>query len=137
MPMVLRLHKESKLSAWNLDDYLSEIDEQNSICLVAKIEKKIAGFMVTRLILAESYAELLNIAVSEEFKRQKIGQILLNRTLENCQKSGLDSILLEVRMSNLTAIMFYKKNSFEVVAERKNFYSNPSENGYTMRRIIK
>lgn len=137
VPMVLRLHNESKLSAWSLDDYLSEIGEKNSICLVAKIEKKIVGFIITRLILVESYGELLNIAVSDEFKRHKIGQVLLNQTLERCQKSGLNAILLEVRVSNSTAIKFYQKNDFELIAERKNFYSDPSEDAYTMRRTFK
>jgi ribosomal-protein-alanine N-acetyltransferase len=137
VPSVLCLHHESKLSAWSLEDYLNEIEEKNSICLVAKIEEKLAGFIVVRLILSETYAELLNIAVSEEFKRKKIGQILMNRIMESCQKSGLNSILLEVRVSNNAALQFYKKNHFEVLAERKNFYSNPSENAYTMRRTFK
>ena len=45
-------------------------------------------------------------------------------------------IALEVRESNAPAIAIYEKNGFESVGIRKNFYSDPKENGIVMIRRI-
>ena len=47
-----------------------------------------------------------------------------------------EAIALEVRESNAHAIAIYEKNGFESVGIRKNFYSDPKENGIVMIRRI-
>lgn len=41
-----------------------------------------------------------------------------------------------MRESNAPAIAIYEKNGFESVGIRKNFYSDPKENGIVMIRRI-
>ena len=42
-------------------------------------------------------------------------------------------IFLEVRESNQVAINFYKKNKFNQISIRKNYYSEPNENAIIMK----
>ena len=42
-------------------------------------------------------------------------------------------VFLDVRKSNENAIKFYKTLGFEIVADRKDVYSNPTENMITMK----
>lgn len=59
--------------------------------------------------------EIYNFAVREEYRGSGIGSRILNTlTTFDCS--------LEVRESNVTAISFYKKNSFEESFIRKNYY---------------
>lgn len=70
--------------------------------------------------------EIDYILVLEDVRRNGIGTKLLNYFDDQQQ------ISLEVRESNVSAIEFYKKNGFNVVARRKNYYN--SEDAFLMCR---
>ena len=62
--------------------------------------------------------EIDYILVLEDVRRNGIGTKLLNYFDDQQQ------ISLEVRENNVSAIEFYKKNGFNVVARRKNYYNS-------------
>ena len=70
--------------------------------------------------------EIDYILVLEDVRRNGIGTKLLNYFDDQQQ------ISLEVRENNVSAIEFYKKNGFNVVARRKNYYN--SEDAFLMCR---
>ena len=73
------------------------------------------------------------IAVKKEYHRQGIAAELLGELI---RKYGEDrDFVLDVRVSNYPAIMFYEKMGFvRLGGERKYFYENPRENAYTYIR---
>src|SRR5581483_252838 len=79
-------------SQWNAADYL-QYD-----LLVAQRGFHVAGFLAYRTLGAGEW-ELLNLAVSPDYRRQGVGRALLSHMLEAC--SG--TIHLEVRPSNSAA----------------------------------
>jgi ribosomal-protein-alanine acetyltransferase len=129
---VMKIQQEGNLSYWSFEDYKDEISRKNSFSIAAKIDDYVVGFLVARFISEDYCAELYNIGVGLNFRRRKIGNSLLESFIKNCRDKNLEKIFLEVRESNQTAIEFYLKNEFRVLSNRKNFYTNPTENAILM-----
>ena len=89
-------------------------------------DKKIKGVLVFQKIYDR--VEIEYIIVENEFRNLGIGSKFLNKLFE----LNIKNITLEVKESNKTAIKFYKKNGFEIVTIRKNYYKN--EDGFLMIR---
>ena len=126
------LESAANLSAWSVEGYESELNNPDSICLVAKVENSIVGFLISRLIMTGYYCEIYNIGVNSDYRRRKIGSKLLLMLHNICITNNLKEIQLEVRESNTSAIEFYLKLGYEFSYTRKNFYKNPSENAFVM-----
>ena len=80
--------------------------------------------------------ELMNIAVLPEYRQNGIAQKLLERCFECARENECDSMLLEVRKSNLPAISLYEKNGFIKIGTRKKYYSAPVEDADIMQKEI-
>jgi ribosomal-protein-alanine acetyltransferase len=96
-------------------------------CTVAQIDGPIAGFLVSRA-LVPTETEILNLAVSERYRRRGIASALLRHEL---QKPGAH--FLEVRESNTAALALYRKFGFEEVGRRTGYYEFPAETAIVMR----
>lgn len=109
-------------SHWNPADYL-EHD-----CIVAiDDEGAVAGFLVSRDLAGER--EILNVAVEERFRRQKIAGALVRFELTRIAQAWF----LEVRESNIAARTLYAHNGFEEVGRRPGYYENPPDSAIVMR----
>ena len=72
------------------------------------------------------------IAVKKEYRRQGIAAKLLCELMKKYGENR--GFVLDVRVSNQAAIMFYEKMGFiRLNGERKNFYDDPRENAYTYK----
>jgi ribosomal-protein-alanine N-acetyltransferase len=93
---------------------------------------EVAGYLGTHIVLDECY--IANIAVREKFRRKGIADMLLSVGEKNATDKNCAFISLEVRVSNEKAIALYKKRGYNEVGERKNFYSDPTENALIMTK---
>lgn len=135
---VKSLEQEGNLAPWSLDDYFSEASREDSVALAAKIENRVAGFLIARLIsdLPSNNSceiEIYNICVASKYRKSGIGRALIREMIRG-RKEKTTSIWLEVRRSNDKARAFYKALGFKTVGSRKNFYRNPAEDGLIMRK---
>jgi ribosomal-protein-alanine N-acetyltransferase len=142
---VLEIQTETDLSFWSKNDYLGEHERTDSIFKIARTaDKKIIGFALLRLLISNSdtantsfdSSEILNIAVRRSTQNSGVGQMIFDDILRELEERNVREIWLEVRASNSKAIAFYQKNNFEKQSERKNYYSNPTENAFIFRRLI-
>ncbi len=142
---VLNVQTECDLSVWSKNDYLGELEREDSIFKIARTaDEKIIGFALARLqvgangrgdsAIVFNSSEILNIAVRNSFQHKGIGQIIFDGILSELERKNISEIWLEVRQSNLNAISFYRKNRFEIQFERKNYYTEPTENALIFRR---
>lgn len=69
-------------------------------------------------------AQILNFYIKEEFRRQHLGERLVEYAIEYLYSNGVDTISLEVRPHNLGAVDLYIKMGFEYSYKRKYFYSD-------------
>lgn len=83
------------------------------------------GFSVVMPILSEWH--VLNLCVDPPLHRQGVGRSLLRFIIEQARKSKIQSLWLEVRVSNAPARALYAGHGFVQVGLRKGYY--PAKNG--------
>ena len=71
---------------------------------------------------------LNSIAVSEAYRRQGIGRLIIGKMTEIFAESGIKTISLEVRESNTAAVTLYERCGFQKAGIRRDFYREPKEN---------
>lgn len=107
------------------------MDNGCSHCIVAEVGGKIVGYVGMNLILGEG--EITNLAVTASHRRMGIGAMLMERLMNT---DLLERIMLDVRISNTSAIALYEKLGFTVDGTRKGFYQKPKEDAILMSRNI-
>jgi [ribosomal protein S18]-alanine N-acetyltransferase len=85
---------------------------------------------------AADEAEIANIAVAPDARRQGVGALLLNRILQSAATFGARTVFLEVRESNLDARKLYGARGFGIVGRRKQYYRHPNEDALIMRLAL-
>jgi len=137
---VVKIAEECGLSYWSESDYRAELDRTGSYTFQAESirGKIVVGFIIMRLITKTdrdypAVFEILNIAVKENYRKAGVGTLLIRSTLDISKQNSPANIWLEVRFSNKPAIEFYKKHGFSPEHLRRNFYSNPVEDGIVMK----
>lgn len=117
---------------WSENSVVSELSNPLSLWLVAVEGKRVAGYVGSQSV--EGEADMMNVAVHPDFRRQGVGQALVNALVEELEKRGVHSLTLEVRTSNECAIGLYEKLGFAQVGLRKNYYRHPKEDAYILRK---
>jgi len=95
------------------------------LCTVCLNGDEIVGFSMLTLAVGESH--LLNICIAKEVQGKGVGRALLMYSLEKIRAEGAESIFLEVRPSNISAIKLYHSVGFYESGLRKGYY--PGKNG--------
>lgn len=133
---VKKIETEYSLSPWTFRDYYDEIKRADSISLIARIDKQIVGFIISRLIMLENTSnyeiEIYNICVVDEHRRRNIGKSLIEK-LAKTPNQNIKYIWVDVRKSNANTLHFYDKLNFRTTHTRKNFYRNPTEDGLVLK----
>ena len=86
------------------------------------------------LMAAVDEAHLLNVAVRAERQGEGLGRYLLDQVADCARALGMESVLLEVRPSNLRALKVYKQYGFAEIGRRKAYY--PDHNGQREDAIV-
>ena len=132
---IAELERVSFSVPWSEDGLRSELTNETAHFLVASAENKVLGYIGVHEICGEAY--ITNVAVFPEYRRLGIGETLIDAATHGAKQRNCDFISLEVRISNVPAIELYKKEGYNIVGQRKNFYSNPTEDAYIMTRYLK
>ena len=93
------------------------------------------------LMLAPGEAQILNLSVVPDARREGLGRALLRRLVEDARRFHADQIFLEVRTSNVAAIGLYQSEGFAPVARRADYYPGITadaarEDAIVMRRAL-
>lgn len=94
---------------------------------------KIRGYICVRILYEE--AQVCNIAVLPEYRRQGIATNLIYKMTEFASDNECLRCELEVNTMNEAAVGVYKKCGFQVAGLRKNFYRRSryaTRDAYTM-----
>ena len=97
---------------------LAELDDPDALM----------GYLIVTQVM--DVADIDNIAVSPDFRRQGIASLLLDTALEQMDAD----VFLEVRASNAPAIGLYQKYGFARIGIRRNYYEKPREDAILMKR---
>ena len=129
---VARLEADCFSNPWSLHSITSELNNPLSLWFVAIEGDKVVGYVGSQFVLDE--ADMMNLAVSENYRHQRIGENLVNVLVEHLKKRFVKSLTLEVRISNEPAIHLYEKLGFLQVGCRPRYYVNPREDALILRK---
>lgn len=119
---------------WSYGAFLNELHNPAAVTYVAVSAGTVIGFLNAGFVLDEGAVN--NIAVLPSYRGRGVGQALLERTIARCKAQGITSLMLEVRKSNEAALHLYRKLDFVTVGERKNFYTQPTEDALLLTKTI-
>jgi len=122
LPQVTQLENVIFPDPWSQQSFAESLREERVGCWVAVNDGQVIGYMVTLWVVDEVH--ILNLAVSDEFRRQGIASQMLVNLENHAKKHGTKHFWLEVRSGNLGAQAFYGKWGFMAVGERKSYYRN-------------
>jgi ribosomal-protein-alanine N-acetyltransferase len=101
---------------WSADYYKTLLKSKNSIFHIEEF-----GFGFARF--SKDEGEIIMIMIDPSFRHKGRGTLLLKKLLDDLKSIGCKKIFLEVGSNNEGAIALYKKNNFEKIGERKEYYS--------------
>lgn len=100
---------------------------------VAEENGRIIGYVISSV--KGGKGTIISIAVIPEFRRKGIGSKLMKESLNFLSKK-VDHVELQVKVSNIEAISFYRKLGFEEIGLIPNYYPD-SEDALVMSKKIK
>jgi ribosomal-protein-alanine N-acetyltransferase len=101
---------------WSADYYKTLLKSKNSIFHIEEF-----GFGFARF--SKDEGEIIMIMIDPSFRHKGRATLLLKKLLDDLKSIGCKKIFLEVGSNNEGAIALYKKNNFEKIGERKEYYS--------------
>ncbi len=118
---------------WSETALAEELDNGTAAFFVAVEGDAVLGYGGMHNTGFDAY--ITNVAVAPEARRRGVARAILAAFDEFCQQHRLDSISLEVRVSNAPAIALYEGAGYVREGVRPHFYRHPVEDAaiYTKR----
>ena len=113
---------------------LAELIDDPDVCtLVARERGNPIGFGCMRF--GDSRAHLMLLAVQPLHQRRGVGRSLLEWMIESARVAGIATVHVELRMSNLPALAFYRSLGFAETLRVEGYYKG-RETARRMLRIL-
>jgi len=135
---VAALEAQIHLAPWTMGNFRDALAAGYS-ARVGEREFRIVAYGV--LMLAPGEAQILNLSVVPDARREGLGRALVRCFVEDARRFRADQIFLEVRVSNVAAIGLYEAEGFAPVARRDDYYPGATaearrEDAIVMRRAL-
>jgi ribosomal-protein-alanine N-acetyltransferase len=129
-----RLHIEYGLDwRWTPAKVRRQIKDPDTMVLIASREGAMAGFAIMKF--GQDQAHLFLLAVRPDCRRAGIGRSMMAWLEKSCRTAGIQSVRLEVRASNRTALRFYRQLGYRYVARVAGYYDR-REAAIIMARLL-
>lgn len=132
VPQIAEIEKLCFSDPWSESSISSELSNRLSFWLVAEDGDAVLGYVGSQSVLGES--DMMNLAVRPDCQRRGIGEALVLALWEAMRERGNRCLSLEVRVSNAPAIALYQKLGFSQVGRRPNYYRDPKEDAWILRK---
>ena len=128
----MEIESHANPTPWSKQTF-EKILELRSLSFVIIQNSVLIGFCIANKVLDECH--LQNISVIENMRRQGVGDFMLDILIKRMKLAQLKVALLEVLRSNKIAQDFYRKNDFDELSVRKDYYQakNGREDAIIMR----
>ena len=119
---VLEIERLSFKDPWTKEFFKSETLSGISKFYAALSGGKIVGY--GGFWKAQDEADIVNLAVSPEFRNMGLGRKILEYLLKTAKDEGIKTVHLEVRAENPYAQKLYASCGFRAVGRRKKYYGD-------------
>ncbi len=124
-------------TGWLARDFTDLLALPHNVALIAINNSASAGRMPAGLVVFNCVAdesEILTLGVLPAFRRQHVGNLLLDKMFAFLKSANIRKMFLEVREDNLAALNLYERYGFIAVGRRKSYYS--TTDGRRMDAIV-
>ena len=122
IPAMLVIEQLTQAVPWSLEIF-QDCFCQGCLSWGIELNHSLIGLIMVKQQADECH--ILNVCVHPEYQRQGWGKTLLEHALLECSKAGVKMVYLEVRQSNVRAIVLYEREGFMKIGERKDYYPLP------------
>jgi ribosomal-protein-alanine N-acetyltransferase len=105
---------------WSRGNFEDSLNSAYHARLLRDAGQRLLGYFLLMPVIDE--AHLLNLSVDADVQHRGHGQSLMREAVKLSLASDLQTMLLEVRVSNLQARAFYTRYGFSEIGRRKNYY---------------
>jgi ribosomal-protein-alanine N-acetyltransferase len=134
VPRVIEIELQCFTMPWSEATFKGLLRRADASLFVADAEGEVVGYSVFWSVLEQG--ELGNVSVAPGWRRQGIGQRLVQTVLDAAGQRGVREVVLEVRVSNTAAQQLYERYGFSQIGRRRNYYTEPVEDALVMRRDL-
>lgn len=117
---VVEVEQEVYPYPWSRANFSDSLSQGYHAWVLRGQDHRLMGYFLIMGIVDE--AHLLNVAVSRDWQGQGVGRLLVNQAVALSRGLGMESILLEVRPSNVRALEIYQRYGFTEIGRRKGYY---------------
>lgn len=125
---VMVIEQQAYPFPWSSGNFLDSLAAGYQLRIL-KAHGVMVGYVVWMPVLRE--AHLLNITLSPARQGHGLGAWMMRQVLDQMRAKGMESVLLEVRPSNVRAIGLYRRLGFAQIGLRKGYYPNSAMTGET------
>jgi ribosomal-protein-alanine N-acetyltransferase len=122
IPLVLTIERLVYDSPWSQAKFTDSLNNPKTLSSLLIIDDQVLGYFVATH--SPDSVDLLNICIHPEYQHQGLGTQLFDYLTQQLQTLNLNTIFIEVRASNKSALLFYQKLGFNLIDSRKKYYSN-------------
>lgn len=107
------------------EDYNKIVLDKNYLCFVAEVDNTIVGYI--NLLVVDSVAEIINLAVLKNYQKNGVGTKLIEFCIQYLKEKAFIGMMLEVNDQNLPAIKLYEKTGFKKIYVREKYYEGKND----------
>src|SRR5262245_37462914 len=134
MPEVLAIEHASFDYPWCEEEFLRVLRQRNCIGMVAEYGERVVGFMIYEL--HKSKLQVLNFAVSPEFRRMGVGHQMVAKLVGKLSSHRRTRISMFVRESCLQAQLFFRVEGFRAIEVVREHFEDTGEDAYHMQYLF-
>lgn len=131
MPEVLEIEHHSSATPWDEDRFIKHLRVRNCIGQVAVFDEQVVAFMVYDL--HKTRFHIKNLAVHADFRWRKVGRQLIQKLVDKLSPQRRTHMVVNVRESNTSALLFLRQCGFKSSAIVKGQYEDTDEDEILMR----
>ena len=94
----------------------------------------IAGFVVVELH-REGYGHVITLDVRRDFRRRRLGTLLMEAAEERVRKLGGFMMVLEAAVNNAAALSFYERHRYKVLRRLPHYYAHSVDALFMTKRL--
>ena len=129
---IARIEARSFTDPWPREGVRAVLSSRTVTAFVAESDAHVVGYAIARD--AAGVAEILDLAISPEWRRAGVATALLCELLATLERGGVTEVFLEVRESNRAARALYLAHGFSPAGRRSRYYRKPVEDAMLLKR---
>ena len=132
---VAQIESSAFSTPWKATTFRNLLDRPGAVLLVLEAtQAPVAGYAVLWCI--QDQGELANIAVIPDLRNRRLGAHLLDQVMNEARGRNVESLYLEVRVSNFRARSMYASRGFEEIGVRRDYYEKPREDARVLMKRL-